>query len=77
VGRMTAEAGVAVRVPFIWPWTGRWTVEGGSQVVAGVGLMDFNGETFSRLDSAPRGAEPEGAEPGEGVDVSGGGQDGY
>jgi hypothetical protein len=68
---MTTEAGVALEVPFIGPWIGSWAVEGGSQVVAGVGLMDFIGETFSRLDTALRGAESEGAEHGEGVDASG------
>jgi hypothetical protein len=73
---MAAEAGVALGVPFIWPETGRRAIEGGGLVAAGIGLMDFNGETFSRLDTAPRGAEPEGAELGEGVDMSGR-QDGY
>jgi hypothetical protein len=57
---MAAEAGVALGVPFIGSETGRRADERGGQVVAGVGLTDFNGETFSRLDSTPRGAKPEG-----------------
>jgi hypothetical protein len=57
---MAAEAGVALGVPFIWPETGRRAIEGGGLVAAGISLMDFNGETFSRLDTALRGAEPEG-----------------
>jgi hypothetical protein len=73
---MAAEAGVALGVPFIGWEIGRRVVEGGDQVAVGVGLMDFNGETFSRLDSAPRGAESEGVDPGKGVDASGR-RDGY
>jgi hypothetical protein len=33
---------------------------GGGQAAAGNGLMTFNGETISRLDTALRGGEPEG-----------------
>jgi hypothetical protein len=68
---MATEAGVALGVPFIGPETGRRVVEGGGQVAVCIGLMDFNGETFSHLDTTPRGAEPEGVELGEGVDASG------
>jgi hypothetical protein len=35
--------------------------KGGTQAAADSGLMVFNGETLSRLDTAPRGGEPEGA----------------
>jgi hypothetical protein len=46
--------------------------EGGGQAAASVSLMDFNGETFSCLDTALRGGEPEGEELREGATRQGG-----
>jgi hypothetical protein len=48
------------RHPFIGLGKERRGQNGGGQAAAGNGLMTFDGETVSRLDTALRGGEPEG-----------------
>jgi hypothetical protein len=48
------------RHPFIGLGKERRGQKGGSQAATGNGLMTFNGETVSCLDTALRGGEPEG-----------------